>query len=256
MRAKKPESPPLYQAARTAGESERRARDAVVIHPAQNGQPVKFETLDDVRRQLALMDLIDLDWLLEEIQATPTRPVTINRPNGMTQGDRLKKFCCEYAPVPGHPAPEEVSQQQIDDLLGKAKAYIQRFIIDYEPIEIPIAGRQRIDWHPSKKTWLSPDNPPKTRFVDANTIAPLPAAFCIRLAELLIRYGHLIRACTNCRRLFIKKKRQEYCSKTCSQTVRNAKARSAPDWQERQHSYYEERKKQKALQAAGAVQNK
>jgi hypothetical protein len=52
-------------------------------------------------------------------------------------------------------------------------------------------------------------------------------SFKLRAYETLIRQARRFRVCTRCRRPFIARKRQAYCEKKCSQSVRTRKYRAA-----------------------------
>ena len=51
--------------------------------------------------------------------------------------------------------------------------------------------------------------------------AQWPHIFWLAMSEILIEGGHRLWRCINCERLFIKRKRQAYCSPRCSQKVRS-----------------------------------
>lgn len=48
-----------------------------------------------------------------------------------------------------------------------------------------------------------------------------PHIFWLAVSEILVECGHRLWRCINCERLFIKRKRQAYCSSRCSQKVRS-----------------------------------
>lgn len=51
--------------------------------------------------------------------------------------------------------------------------------------------------------------------------AQWPHIFWLAVSEILVEGGHRLWRCINCERLFIKRKRQAYCSPRCSQKVRS-----------------------------------
>ena len=51
--------------------------------------------------------------------------------------------------------------------------------------------------------------------------AQWPHIFWLAVSEILVEGGHRLWRCINCERLFIKRKRQAYCSPQCSQKVRS-----------------------------------
>ena len=51
--------------------------------------------------------------------------------------------------------------------------------------------------------------------------AQWPYIFWLAVSEILVESGHYLWRCINCERLFIKRKRQAYCSPRCSQKVRS-----------------------------------
>jgi hypothetical protein len=51
--------------------------------------------------------------------------------------------------------------------------------------------------------------------------AQWPHIFWLATSEILVEGGHRLWRCINCERLFIKRKRQAYCSPRCSQKVRS-----------------------------------
>lgn len=53
--------------------------------------------------------------------------------------------------------------------------------------------------------------------------AQWPYIFWLAVGEILVEGGHRLWRCINCERLFIKRKRQAYCSPQCSQTMRSAR---------------------------------
>lgn len=97
----------------------------------------------------------------------------------------------------------------------------------HEPLEIPLGGIRRLEW-------LTP------RYIAERYRADLAAGFRMRLADLLKDYGRFIGVCAepSCGRLFLRRKRQEYCSRGCSQRVRAATMRGKPGFPEKRHSYY------------------
>ncbi len=50
-----------------------------------------------------------------------------------------------------------------------------------------------------------------------------PHIFWLAVSEILVEGGHRLWRCINCGRLFIKRKKQAYCSPQCSQTMRSAR---------------------------------
>ena len=51
--------------------------------------------------------------------------------------------------------------------------------------------------------------------------AQWPYIFWLAISDILVESGHSLWRCINCERLFIKRKRQAYCSPQCSQKVRS-----------------------------------
>jgi hypothetical protein len=78
--------------------------------------------------------------------------------------------------------------------------------------------------------------------------------FSLKAYEALAREAQRFRVCAKCRRPFLARKRQAYCSKRCSQTVRTTKYRAAHRRkvnESRMRSYYANRGKASATPRSG-----
>ena len=82
-------------------------------------------------------------------------------------------------------------------------------------------------------------------------------SFKLRVYEALGRQAQRFRVCPKCRRPFLARKRQAYCSKRCSQTVRTAKYRAGHRQkvnESRMRAYYARPKKGRAMPRSGQTE--
>ena len=211
MRPKAPISKTLSVSARERGYPEKFARRVFMYEPETD----TFTTLDDCQRFGEQRDWDDLGWILALIQA-PQAPSDIER--------WLKDFA--RGGLTAHPI--KSSSRTIRLLLGQIKVGIEGFVIRREPWEVPLKGNltKRIEWI--------------GRMALASYSGDLQTAVLLRVTDLLENYGAMIKPCSqqSCGRLFLKHKRQEFCSKNCSQRTRTARLQSDPGWTDKRHEYY------------------
>jgi hypothetical protein len=86
---------------------------------------------------------------------------------------------------------------------------------------------------------------------------PYTESFKLKAYEALGRQARRFRVCAKCRRPFLARKRQAYCSKRCSQTVRTTKYRAAHRQkvnESRMRAYYARRRKASATPRSGQTE--
>lgn len=74
----------------------------------------------------------------------------------------------------------------------------------------------------------SKEGAPRTRFLIAwDTGGDIRQAVLSAVGRLITEHGQKVRACPECRKVFVATRRQEYCDTRCSQRVRNQRRKEA-----------------------------
>jgi hypothetical protein len=215
MRPKRPLSKTLASRATAQGLPDRIARRAVM----QDVTTGKICTLEDWERIGEAKDTDDLKWLLDAIQAKSDKATLA------TVAGEIGHFVRGLADTE---APVNVAPAALRRLLKEAHEGIEDFVIRRTKWEVRLTGRIS-----RKVEWIG-------RLSLASYEGSWRTAFLLRAFELVERCGDRIHVCAlaSCGRLFLKHKRQDFCSKSCSQRARTDRLQARPDWQERRHSYY------------------
>jgi len=119
--------------------------------------------------------------------------------------------------------------------------------INYWPVPARITGIQLVRLpppHPTniiRRKAVARSTTSLSDSIQMNYSAGWPDLFWLAVADLLTMYVRQIRRCTECQKLFVKVKRQEYCSAKCSQRrrTRNWREGHEDELTELRHQAYE-----------------